>query len=219
MSDRLARPEGQVAHGSAVRKAVTSSCWRLTGSATLVAIVPLLWILAYVVRQGLPALNLDFFTHLPTPVGVPGGGIVNAIVGSAITVGIGLADRGAGRRTGGHLRGHASQHAAGPGRALRHGRHLGRALHRDGHLRLHPDRAAAASLLRSGRAASHWPSSCCRSSSARRKRCCGWCPIRCAKAPWRWARRSGRPHWCVVLPAAGNGVADRRDAGRGPRGG
>jgi phosphate transport system permease protein len=63
----------------------------LASAATLVAIGPLVWILVYIARQGAPALNLDFFTHLPTPVGVPGGGILNAIVGSALTVGIGLA--------------------------------------------------------------------------------------------------------------------------------
>ncbi len=40
--------------------------------------------------QGIQAISLDFFTSLPTPVGVPGGGIANAIVGSIITVGLGL---------------------------------------------------------------------------------------------------------------------------------
>ena len=45
---------------------------------------------AYVVQQGLPAINLKFFTELPTPVGVPGGGIMNAIVGTFMTVGLGL---------------------------------------------------------------------------------------------------------------------------------
>jgi phosphate transport system permease protein len=51
---------------------------------------PLLWILVYVFKEGLPALTLDFFTQLPTPVGVPGGGIANSLVGSLITVGLGL---------------------------------------------------------------------------------------------------------------------------------
>ena len=51
---------------------------------------PLLWILGYVVREGLPAISLTFFTQLPTPVGVPGGGIANALVGSLMTVGLGL---------------------------------------------------------------------------------------------------------------------------------
>jgi phosphate transport system permease protein len=62
----------------------------LTGLATLAAVIPLIWILAYVIQAGLPALNADFFTQLPTPAGVPGGGIANSIVGSIITVGIGL---------------------------------------------------------------------------------------------------------------------------------
>ena len=62
----------------------------LTGVTTALAIVPLIWIVVYVVQTGLPALNADFFTQLPTPAGVPGGGIANALVGSAITVGIGI---------------------------------------------------------------------------------------------------------------------------------
>src|SRR5581483_6690053 len=49
-----------------------------------------LWILGYVFSQGWPAINLQFFTELPTPVGVPGGGIANALVGSLMTVGLGL---------------------------------------------------------------------------------------------------------------------------------
>ena len=53
--------------------------------------VPLIWILIYVVLQGLPAISLEFLTSLPTPVGIPGGGIANAIVGSVMTVGLGIA--------------------------------------------------------------------------------------------------------------------------------
>ena len=48
----------------------------------LVALVPLVSVLAYVVLQGASALNWDFFTQLPNPVGVPGGGMANAIAGS-----------------------------------------------------------------------------------------------------------------------------------------
>lgn len=60
----------------------------LCGVAALIAVIPLFWILSYVILRGFRALNLDFFTQLPTPVGVPGGGILNAIVGSAIVVGL-----------------------------------------------------------------------------------------------------------------------------------
>jgi phosphate transport system permease protein len=60
----------------------------LTGVATLVAVIPLVWILYYVVQEGGRFLSPDFITQLPTPVGVPGGGIGNALIGSALVVGI-----------------------------------------------------------------------------------------------------------------------------------
>jgi|YelNatPaOPRAMG01_1025707.scaffolds.fasta_scaffold00296_14 phosphate transport system permease protein len=72
------------------RKVVNGIMLTLSGLTTVLIVVPLIWILTYVVRQGLPALSPQFFTQLPTPVGVPGGGIVNSIVGSAITVGLAL---------------------------------------------------------------------------------------------------------------------------------
>jgi phosphate transport system permease protein len=72
------------------RKSTSVVMLTLTGLATLAAVIPLIWILAYVIQAGLPALNADFFTQLPTPAGVSGGGIANSIVGSIITVGIGL---------------------------------------------------------------------------------------------------------------------------------
>lgn len=62
----------------------------LATMAALIAIVPLIWIVGYVVAEGIRAMSIDFFTSLPTPVGVPGGGIANALVGSFITVGLGL---------------------------------------------------------------------------------------------------------------------------------
>jgi phosphate transport system permease protein len=56
----------------------------LAGVAALDVITPLLLILGFLLYQGATALNLDFFTHLPKPVGEPGGGMANAIVGSLI---------------------------------------------------------------------------------------------------------------------------------------
>ena len=49
--------------------------------------MPLAFILFFVVTQGIQALNLDFFTHMPTPVGEAGGGMANAIVGTLIADG------------------------------------------------------------------------------------------------------------------------------------
>src|SRR5512140_1088496 len=72
------------------RKGVSTLMLGMTGVFTLLVVAPLIWILAYVVKEGLPALSWQFFTQLPTPVGVPGGGIANALVGSLMTVGLGL---------------------------------------------------------------------------------------------------------------------------------
>jgi phosphate transport system permease protein len=50
----------------------------------LLGILILFWITWEVLYRGLTALNWDFFTHLPTPPGVPGGGLANAIVGTLV---------------------------------------------------------------------------------------------------------------------------------------
>jgi phosphate transport system permease protein len=55
--------------------------WLAAASAALV-VLPLLLILALLLWQGASAVNLDFFTHLPKPVGEVGGGMANAIVGT-----------------------------------------------------------------------------------------------------------------------------------------
>lgn len=56
----------------------------LLGVATLVAVAPLIAIFIYIIQQGFGALNLDFFTALPAPVGELGGGMANAMLGSGI---------------------------------------------------------------------------------------------------------------------------------------
>jgi len=58
------------------------------GTAVLV-IAPLLAIFAYLVMRGIGSINWAFFTQTPKPVGEPGGGMGNAILGSAIILGIG----------------------------------------------------------------------------------------------------------------------------------
>jgi len=55
----------------------------------LLALVPLAFILFYLVSRGIQALNVSFFTQMPRPVGESGGGMANAIVGTLILVGIG----------------------------------------------------------------------------------------------------------------------------------
>lgn len=51
-----------------------------------VAVALLALIVLYVIQRGGPALNVQFFTHLPTPVGIPGGGVANAVVGSLMII-------------------------------------------------------------------------------------------------------------------------------------
>ncbi|MHB1126378.1 MAG: phosphate ABC transporter permease PstA [Bacillota bacterium] len=54
--------------------------------ATIAALIPLFSIILYVGTKGLASLNLEFLTQLPKPVGEPGGGMANAIVGTVTLV-------------------------------------------------------------------------------------------------------------------------------------
>ena len=55
----------------------------LTGICTVMVVGVLLFILGYLLLHGVRSLNWDFFTKLPKPAGETGGGMANAIVGSA----------------------------------------------------------------------------------------------------------------------------------------
>jgi phosphate transport system permease protein len=80
--------------------------------ATVLVLVPLVAILGYLLYKGFSSLNVAFFTQVPAPVGEPGGGMANAIVGSGVILalasamgipfgigaGVYLAEYGAGSR-------------------------------------------------------------------------------------------------------------------------
>ena len=51
---------------------------------TVLVVAPLVAIFAYLVFKGASSLNLAFFTQIPKPVGEAGGGMANAILGSAL---------------------------------------------------------------------------------------------------------------------------------------
>jgi len=68
---------------NAWRKLVNYFMFSLTGVCALITVGALFFILGYLVWHGGSSLNWTFLTHLPTPVGEPGGGMANAIVGSA----------------------------------------------------------------------------------------------------------------------------------------
>ena len=61
----------------------------LCGLAVVLALVPLVLILFYVLTRGITSLNWAFLTRMPAPVGEPGGGMANAILGSLIVSGLG----------------------------------------------------------------------------------------------------------------------------------
>jgi phosphate transport system permease protein len=71
------------------RRGLSHTIVALCAAAVLLALVPLALVLFYVVTQGITSLNLAFFTNMPTPVGEPGGGMGNAILGSLIVTGLG----------------------------------------------------------------------------------------------------------------------------------
>ncbi len=66
------------------RKLVSGFMLTLTGVLTLIALVPLFWIIGYVVYKGSASIDLAFFTKLPGPLGQSGFGVRNAIEGTLV---------------------------------------------------------------------------------------------------------------------------------------
>ncbi|PYJ40644.1 MAG: phosphate ABC transporter permease PtsA [Verrucomicrobia bacterium] len=64
------------------RKAKSGLASTVAFLSALLVIAPLGLVFFYLLANGASSVNWDFFTKLPTPVGVAGGGMVNAIVGS-----------------------------------------------------------------------------------------------------------------------------------------
>ena len=70
------------------RQAATHLMTGLAILSTVVVLLPLIAILGYLLYKGASSLNLAFFTRPPMPVGQPGGGMANAIVGSGVILGL-----------------------------------------------------------------------------------------------------------------------------------
>lgn len=73
---------------SSRRKVINAVMLAITGLMTLLALIPLFWIIGYVVYKGGQYINLDFFIHTPRPLGMTGGGVLNAIQGTLIIAGL-----------------------------------------------------------------------------------------------------------------------------------
>ena len=65
------------------RKLLSGFMLTMTGVCAVVAVSALFFILGYLVYHGGKSISWSFFTKLPAPVGETGGGMANAIVGSA----------------------------------------------------------------------------------------------------------------------------------------
>ena len=65
------------------RKFVSGFMLTMTGVCAAVSVAVLFFILGYLVYHGGTSISWNFFTKLPAPVGETGGGMANAIVGSA----------------------------------------------------------------------------------------------------------------------------------------
>jgi phosphate transport system permease protein len=65
------------------RKFVSGFMLTMTGVCAAIAVSVLFFILGYLVVRGGTSVNWNFFTKLPAPVGETGGGMANAILGSA----------------------------------------------------------------------------------------------------------------------------------------
>ncbi len=76
---------------TARRKLISTAFVVFCGLSVLLALLPLVAVLFFVVVQGIGALNIDFLIHMPAPVGEVGGGMANAIVGTLMLTGIGAA--------------------------------------------------------------------------------------------------------------------------------
>jgi phosphate transport system permease protein len=73
---------------SLIRRAKNRGATIAATVAAILVISPLLAIFGSLLVKGIGSLNVAFLTHGPVPVGEKGGGIGNAIVGSAIILGI-----------------------------------------------------------------------------------------------------------------------------------
>jgi len=66
------------------RKSMNISMLVLTGMMSLLALVPLFWIIGYVFLRGSQSIDLAFLTQTPRPMGMEGGGVLHAIEGTIL---------------------------------------------------------------------------------------------------------------------------------------
>ena len=73
------------------RKMLSTIFMTFCAGSVILALVPLGFVLFFVISQGIRSVNLAFFTHMPLPVGEAGGGMANSILGTLIVCGLAAA--------------------------------------------------------------------------------------------------------------------------------
>ncbi|MGA2991977.1 MAG: phosphate ABC transporter permease PstA [Candidatus Korobacteraceae bacterium] len=85
-------PDSRLQRVIAVKRMVIDRLATLAADcAAAIVLAPLIAIFAYLIIRGMDAISLTFLTQAPKPVGEVGGGIGNAIVGSALILGVACA--------------------------------------------------------------------------------------------------------------------------------
>ncbi len=73
---------------SKIRSLIDGVATGMAVLSTVLVVAPLVIIFVYLVYRGASSVNLDFFTQIPKPEGEAGGGMANAILGSAILLSV-----------------------------------------------------------------------------------------------------------------------------------
>ncbi|NLE28676.1 MAG: phosphate ABC transporter permease PstA [Phycisphaerae bacterium] len=66
------------------RRSINFMVMAVSTLSSFIGIAVLVWVLYEIIYRGIGAFNWDFFTKLPTPPGVEGGGLANAILGTVV---------------------------------------------------------------------------------------------------------------------------------------
>jgi phosphate transport system permease protein len=163
------------------RKGVNAVMLSVTAAFTLLAVSTLFLILGYLLYYGGRSLDWNFFTKLPLPTGEVGGGMANAIVGSAKIVGVAaLIGLPIGFLAGVYLSEFEDKVF---GAVVRYVADL-----------LNGIPSIVVGILAWSLVVvplKSWPSCSSRLSAGKPNSSCGKCPIPFGKAPWRWALLSG----------------------------
>lgn len=89
ISSGVPKRSGDIRQSRSVRRRIVDVlAHALTGLAALAALALLVYLLVFLIVKGIGAVNWDFITQTPAPVGEPGGGIVTSLVGTLTIVAI-----------------------------------------------------------------------------------------------------------------------------------